>query len=198
MDRDHSEALLAAALVCIDERNALDPNELSHAGAGHPRELLLGTRATHWLLILDPDADAAQQIAARAHHLERWLLPREAHPPGRAGYLRWRREQQQRHALAIGTLLEEVGIGDDVVLEVQALIRKVGRGRRAQTHEDALCLAFLEVQLGDVAERLGPEKAREVLRKTARKMSPRARVCAAEAVGEGAAADLAREVLAET
>ena len=33
-------------------------------------------------------------LAARAHHLRRWELPRDSYPVGRAGYLRWRRDQK--------------------------------------------------------------------------------------------------------
>ena len=44
----------------------------------------------------------------------------------------------------------------------------------AQVHEDAVCLAFLEVQLDAATELMGEPKTVDVLRRTARKMSPEA------------------------
>ena len=43
-----------------------------------------------------------------------------------------------------------------------------------QTHEDALCLVFLETQLAELADAQGDEKMVDIIRKTAAKMSPRA------------------------
>jgi hypothetical protein len=44
-----------------------------------------------------------------------------------------------------------------------------------QTHEDALCLVFLQTQFTPLADRLGDDKTVEVLRRTLPKMSPRGR-----------------------
>ena len=54
------------------------------------------------------------------------------------------------------------------------IVRKQGLGRdpAVQTHEDALCLVFLETQYDELAERMGDDKTIEILRKTAAKMSP--------------------------
>ena len=45
---------------------------------------------------------------------------------------------------------------------VQQIIRKehLRTDPVVQVHEDALCLVFLQTQLADVANRLGPEKVR--------------------------------------
>ena len=42
---------------------------------------------------------------------------------------------------------------------------------QVQTHEDALCLVFLQTQVDPVAAQLGADKAVDVLRKTLVKMS---------------------------
>jgi hypothetical protein len=128
---------------------------------------------TAWVLRLDPDATDAQLLAARAHHLRRWALPRADYPEGRAGYLRWRTTLKKRHAEEVAGILREVGYDDDTIDRVQRIIRKEGLGhdRQVQVHEDALCLVFLETQLTPVAGQLGDEKTVDVLRKTARKMS---------------------------
>ncbi len=41
-------------------------------------------------------------IAARAHHLRRFALPRRPYPEGRPGYLRWRRDQKTRPCRGAG------------------------------------------------------------------------------------------------
>jgi hypothetical protein len=198
VDSDEGALRLAEAIEAIDARNALDPNLIEHEGTTAPRELVLARRATHWLDQLVDDPSPEQRVAVRAHHLERWLFPRADYPEGRAGYLRWRRDQQQRHAAAVREVLLALGWPAAHIDEVERLVRKRGSDAQAQAHEDALCLAFLEVQLEEVAGRLAPETALGVLRKTAAKMSERARLLAADALGPGAASDLAREVLGST
>jgi hypothetical protein len=167
---------LEEAIAEIDAANAADPNVVVVDGHEVPKELDHSRRMTDWVGRLDPDPSEAQLLAARAHHLRRWIVPRQSYPEGRAGYLRWRADQKRRHADEVAVILTAVGYESDVVERVQAIIRKDGLGRdpAVQTHEDALCLVFLETQLRDVAADLGSTKTIEVLRKTARKMSPRA------------------------
>jgi hypothetical protein len=172
MDRARFEAAISA----IDEANTQDPNTLLVEGVERPKELVHAERMTFWVRRLDPEAGEAQLLAARAHHLRRWVLPRSDYPPGRAGYLRWRREQKLRQASEVGDLLAAEGYPADVITRVQQIARKDGLGvdSEVQVHEDALCLVFLEEQLGTVAGQLGTRKALAVLRKTLGKMSPRA------------------------
>ena len=49
-----------------------------------------------------------------------------------------------------------------------------------QTHEDALCLVFVETQLSDLVAQLGVDKAVDVVRKTSAKMSERGLAAAAD------------------
>lgn len=170
------------AIAAIDAANAQDPVRVDTPDGPRPKELVHAERMTHWVRHLAPDADDAQLLAARAHHLRRWALPRTEYPQGRAGYLRWRAEQKLRHAAEVGAILEAVGYDDAVAARVRQLVTKQGLGRDpgVQVHEDALCLVFLEQQLDDVAERLGDDHAVEVLRRTAAKMSERAVAVAAD------------------
>lgn len=151
------------AAAAIDAANGTDPGALDH-----------GRRAADWIDRLDPRADDLQRLAARAHHLRRASLPRSTYPAGRVGYLRWRRDAKERHAVEVGALLEPLGYAPAEVARVQALIRKEGLGSdpAAQTHEDAACLVFLETGLDELADDLGDDKMVEVLRRTARKLSP--------------------------
>ena len=167
---------LAATLAAVDAANADDPNTIVVDGVERPKELAHAELMTDWVRRLDPDCTDEQLIAARAHHLRRWALPRDTYPEGRSGYLRWRAELKKRHADEVGAIMREAGYGDESVARVQAIVRKQGLGSdpAVQVHEDALCLVFLRTQFDDLAERLGDDKTIEVLRKTAAKMSPAA------------------------
>src|SRR5262249_52630810 len=125
---------------------------------------------------LAPDASEALRLAARAHHLRRWTIPRSSYPSGRPGYLRWRRALHEQHAREVAELLADVGYDDATIQRVQDIVRKRGLGNddEVQVFEDALCLVFVETQLHDLAARTDPEKMVDVVRKTLAKMSPTA------------------------
>ena len=164
---------LAHALAAIDAANADDPNTIVVDGVERPKELAHAEMMSAWVERLDPVATDAQRLAARAHHLRRWTLPRSSYPEGRAGYLRWRTALRKQHAEEVAGLLEGAGYGPDVIGRVQAIIRKEGLGTdpQVQVHEDALCLVFLETQLAATVDDLGDEKMIDVIRKTVAKMS---------------------------
>lgn len=163
----------AGAIAAIDRANAEDPHELSYRGVSRPKELVHGEMMAEWVQRLDPDADEAQLLAARAHHFRRWASPRSDYPEGRAGYLKWRTRAKQRHAVEVGELLRSHGYDEATVERVGAIIRKEGRGTDAavQTHEDALCLVFLDTQLEELADKLGDDEVVAVLVKTIPKIS---------------------------
>ena len=89
---------LPTALAAIDAANAADPNCMTVDGVERPKELAHAEMVTEWVRRLRPDPSEALLLAARAHHLRRWAVPRSTYPDGRAGYLRWRRDMHQRHA----------------------------------------------------------------------------------------------------
>jgi hypothetical protein len=166
----------AAACAAIDGANEADPNHVVVAGRGEPLALAHGRLADAWVVRLDPSAADTTRLAARAHHLRRWEVPRSRYPEGRPGYLRWRRDQKARHAAEVAVILAEVGYGPEAIAEVQRLIRREGLGADPVTQliEDAACLVFLQTQLGDIAARLERDHLVGVIRKTATKMSPAA------------------------
>jgi len=163
-----------AAIAAIDAANADDPSTIEVRGQVRPKELAHAELMAEWLDRLDPAADEAQRIAARAHHLRRWSLPRSSYPDGRAGYLRWRTVLKKQHADEVGEILAGVGYDATTIERVQHIIRKEGLGSdpQVQTHEDALCLVFLETQLAATVDDLGDERMLDVIQKTAKKMSP--------------------------
>ena len=166
---------LERAIAAIDAANADDPETIEVRGERRPKEQAHAEMMTDWVRRLDVDATEAQLIAARAHHLRRWSIPRTAFPEGRAGYLRWRTGLKKQHAEEVGEILTHEGYGPEVIELVQHIVRKdaLNSDPMVQTHEDALCLVFLETQLLDLADQLGDDKTIEVIRKTVLKMSPR-------------------------
>jgi hypothetical protein len=174
--RGVDEDRLGRAVAAIDAANAADPNQIVVKGARRPKELAHAELVTDWVVRLDPDADEALLLAARAHHLRRWSIPRASYPEGRAGYLKWRRTLHDQHAREVAEILEAVGYDGPAIARVQELVRKRGLGSDpdVQVLEDALCLVFIETQLHDLAARLEPGRLADVVEKTAKKMSPRA------------------------
>ena len=165
------------AISAIDAANADDPFVLVVDGVTRPKEQAHAEMMTAWVHRLDPSAGEAQLLAARAHHLRRWTSPRTDFPEGRAGYLRWRTALKARHADEVAAILAEVGYGPEVIEQVQHIVRKesIKADPVVQTHEDALCLTFLQTQFAELADRLGDDKTVDVVRKTLAKMSDQGR-----------------------
>ncbi|MEE8474578.1 MAG: DUF4202 family protein, partial [Myxococcota bacterium] len=82
---------LAAALAAIDAANRDDPNTLEVRGERRPKELAHAELVSEWVRRLRPEASEALLLAARAHHVRRWEIPRDRFSKDRPGYLRWRK-----------------------------------------------------------------------------------------------------------
>lgn len=178
-------------LAAIDDDNADDPNRFGD----RPLAQAQGRMADAWVTRLDPAASDALRIAARAHHLRRWTLPRSDYPDGRDGYLRWRRHQKKAHAERLTTLLGDRGVDDAIIERAAAIVQKRGLGRDAdvQTFEDAVCLTFIETQFLETADKLGDdEKMVEVVAKTLAKMSPAGHAAAATIALDERSAEIIR------
>lgn len=169
-----SDSRFDQALTAIDAANAADPNVLVVEGVERPKEQAHAELMSDWVRQLDPDATDVQLLAARAHHLRRWSLPRTDYPEGRAGYLRWRTHLKRQHAEEVGEILRGVGYDEASIERVQQIVRKekLGRDPQVQVHEDALCLVFLQTQYDELIQQLGDDKTVDVLVKTIRKLSP--------------------------
>ncbi len=178
MDADR----LRRAIAAIDAANADDPARIEVGGVERPKELAHAALVTARVLELDPDPSEALLLAARAHHLRRWTIPRSSYPEGRSGYLRWRKSLHEQHARDVAEILVAVGYEDATIERVQELVRKRGLGTdpEMQVLEDAMCLAFIETQLADLAARLDPETLPGVVAKTKKKMSSQAIAIALE------------------
>ncbi len=108
------------AIAAIDAANADDPNTVVVRGERRPKEQAHAELMVEWVRRLDPEASEAQLLAARAHHLRRWTLPRQDYPEGRAGYLRWRKALHERHAADVAGILSEVGYDDATIAAKRA------------------------------------------------------------------------------
>jgi len=185
----------ARARQLIDAAHAADPQR---AADGRAAELVYADRMEAWAARLADPASPALRLAARAQHLERWLVPRATFPEGRAGYLAWRRSLYTRQAERARELLLAAGVATTEAADVATWVSKTGLRTNPGTQilEDAACLVFLESEIGDFAARHGDyprEKFVDILRKTWRKMSPPAQAVAAALPLPDGIADLVRE-----
>jgi NADPH2:quinone reductase len=113
----------------------------------HARHL---ERTREWVLVLDPEAGEALEIAAVIHDIERAFPAGDdpfdpAAPPGADGYDEW---HQQRSADIGERWLREQRAPEELVADVGALIRahESGGSPRADVLQAADSLSFLEVQ----------------------------------------------------
>jgi len=180
----------ARAIAAIDAANARDPNAIEAAGVAGPKELVHARMMTAWIERLVPEPGEALLLAARAHHIRRWEVPRSTYPEGRGGYLRWRTDLHRFHAEATAAILADEGYDEATIARVSELLHKRGLGRdpEVQALEDALALVFLETQFSAFAARTDRAKTIDILRRTWRKMS---------AAGHDAALTLAGSLEAE-
>lgn len=168
------EGRLDAVHNAIDAANAADPNRDPD---GWPVSLVYGERMSAELARLWPDASEHLRIAARGQHVERWKLPRDAYPEGRAGYLAWRTEQARRHATRVEGMMADAGYGAEDRHRVAALLRKEGIKRNPETQmlEDVICIVFLRWYFQAFAAKHPEGEILRIIGKTARKMSTEAR-----------------------
>ncbi|MEM6769717.1 MAG: DUF4202 domain-containing protein [Bacteroidota bacterium] len=162
-----------AALAAFDHCNAQDPRQQIVEGQLHPYALIYGQRMTEQLALFAPTASQALRLAARAQHLERWVIPRQDYPMDRPGYLRWRNALKAYHARRAGEILAEVGAEEELIGRVAFLLQKkqLKRDAETQTLEDVICLVFLEHYAEAFAAQHTEEKVTAILQKTWRKMS---------------------------
>jgi hypothetical protein len=160
----------------IDAAHAADP---ARAADGRPAELAYADHVEEWVIRIDPIADQVLRLAARCQHLERWSVPRGTFPEGKAGYLAWRRSLYVKQAERARALLLEGGLtakeADDAATWVSKTGLKTNPGTQAL--EDAAVLVFLESEIQAFAAQHSEyprEKFVDILKKTWRKMSPRA------------------------
>lgn len=187
------------AVAALNAAHDQDPERRHHDGRDQPVERVWCDSVAKWVGRLAPEASAALKLAAHAQHLERWRDPRSAWPAGRAGYLRWRKTQQRRHAERAEESLRAAGCEAGLIERVQQLIRKEGLSidPEAAVLEDAACLTFLELDLAAFADRHERADVLRILQKTWVKMSPEGREAALAMTLPASSAKLIEEALAD-
>ena len=185
------------ARALIDAAHGADPRRTAD---GRPAELEYADGVETWVLRLVPDAPPLLRLAARCQHLERWVVPRETYPEGRAGYLSWRRGLYTRQAERARALLLEAGVDDTAAAEAATWVSKTGLKTNPGTQalEDAAVLVFLESEIDAFARQHADyprEKFVDILRKTWRKLSPQAQGLALGLTLPPGIAELVREAV---
>ena len=168
------------AIARIDAENAKDPNQEYYQGQSIARELVYSYRMSEQLDSFVPDASEALKLAARAHHICRWEIPRSSYPDDRKGYLQWRNALKAFHASKTAEILEEVGYEVSDIDRVKFLIEKKQLKKDADTQalEDVICLVFLQYYAEDFSKKETEDKMISILQKTWRKMSDKGRKAA--------------------
>lgn len=160
------------AIALFDAANAQDPNQ----DEGEPKELLYARRMTDMIGRFAPDASEVAQLAVRAQHIQRWLVPRSNYPLGKPGYFAWRTGLYRYHAETAGALMQQAGYAEAMIEQVKSAVSKQGIKTNPDTQmlEDVTSLVFIEsYMLGFTGQHADytEEKWLGIIRKTWRKMS---------------------------
>lgn len=163
---------MAAVLAEINSMNAADPRTDTVNGVSTPRELLYSQRMSEYLDRLYAGASDALKIAARAQHIRRWDIPRDAYPLGRTGYNAWRTACRNHHSALASDVMRRHGYDEAEVDHVAKLIQKkdLKRDPESQALENVVGAVFVAHYLAAFAEKHEEPKLLDILRKTARKM----------------------------
>ena len=170
----------AEAIERIDAANQEDPRTEIVKGQRQPREWLFAQRVYEWVRKLVDEPSEELLLAARAHTLRRWMIPRNRYPMTTVGYHQWREALARFHADEAKSILRAVGYPDDKIQKIKAFITKKNwpEDNEARALEDADCLVFLETKLRDYLDAWDESKALRILRGTFQKMTPDGRAWA--------------------
>jgi tRNAThr (cytosine32-N3)-methyltransferase len=182
----------------VDAAHAADPGV---SPDGRPAELAYADNMERWVERIAPDASPVLRLAARCQHLERWATPRGLFPEGKPGYLAWRRSLYVKQAERARQLLSAAGVPEAEAADAATWVSKTGLKTNPGTQalEDAAVLVFLESEIHAFQRQHADyprEKFVDILRKTWRKMSPRAQQLALSLELPDPISALVREALA--
>jgi len=181
----------------IDQAHSADPKRSDN---GLPAELIYADNMERWVARVAPDATPVLRLAARCQHLERWSVPRTSFPLDKPGYHAWRKSLYKKQAERARELLLQANVPTVEADEVATWVSKTGLKTNAGTQalEDAACLVFLDTEISGFATQHAEyprEKYIDIIRKTWRKMSPRAQELALTIALPPAVAALVQEAI---
>ncbi len=174
MQRDDQ---FSEAIKKIDAANMEDPRSVIVDGRPQPRELLFAQRVYRWVEQLVEEPSEELLLAARAHTLRRWKIPRARYPMTTVGYHQWRNALAQFHADEAESILRAAGYPVEKIQKVREFITKENwpEDKEACVLEDADCLVFLDTKLLNYLDAWEESKTLRILRRTLRKMTPEGR-----------------------
>jgi hypothetical protein len=195
-----SPAMLEMAYAAIDAANGADPHLVDVEAHMVPAAVLYGRRMTRMLAGFKPGASDALKIAARGQHIERFTVPREAYPAGKAGYYRWRTDQKSMHERRLNEILLGLGFEPAFAESVGKIVRKdrLKQDEDMQALEDVAVLVFLAYELDAFLAKYPyePAKVADILAKTWNKMSEEGHAAALALNPPQAVVDLLHQGLA--
>lgn len=174
-----TNSLYENTVALIDAANAEDPRMDTMDGKPVPRELLYGQRMAEMIGRYAPEADDVMKLAVRGQHIQRWKTPRSSYPMTREGYLAWRTGLYKFHAETVGQLMKQAGWDDASIERARQAVGKRALKVNPDTQmlEDVTDLCFIEHYMLEFAGQHAEyteEKWLDIVRKTWKKMSPRA------------------------
>jgi len=130
------------------------------AGSSTPEDPAHADNTLHWLLRLKPDADAALQLAALGHDIDR-ASPDKVQRRDFADYDRFKAEHARHSAEILEALLKRQGIPDATVARTCELVRRheVGGTPDADVLKDADSLSYFDTNLPLYLRREGEDEA---------------------------------------
>ncbi len=126
-----------------------------------PEDPLHAENTLKWLLMLEPEADPALQIAALAHDIDRAVKRRKVHRPDFKCYEAFKAAHARNGARILRELLGKCGVADSVADETCRLVtlHEIGGDTRSDLLKDADSISFFEVNLPFYFKREGAEEA---------------------------------------
>ncbi|HOX84112.1 MAG TPA: DUF4202 domain-containing protein [Chryseolinea sp.] len=164
------------AIDAFDSYNQNDPNKEESDGKMYSKEILYAERMTAKLNQYAADAPEYVQLAARCQHIGRWEIARDHFAMDKKGYLQWRNQEKTHHAKIAEEILTSCDYDSVVIDKVKFLLLKKELFTNADTQllEDVICLVFIEHYLEAFAAKHEDEKVVDIIKKTLKKMSPKA------------------------
>ncbi len=133
------------------------------AGSSVPEDPRHASNTLAWLLRLDPDADAALQIAALGHDIDRAVTARKVQRADFGDYDDFKAAHARNGAAILSEILVECGVTDDTLTrEVHHLVcaHEVGGDPRSELLKDADSISYFDVNLPLYFEREGWKETR--------------------------------------
>lgn len=168
------------ARQAIDQVHAEDPKRTAE---GQAAELVYADRVEAWAVRLNPACPEILRLGARCQHLRRWSVPRNSFPLDKPGYHAWRKSLYVKQADLARDLLLQAGVPAAEAEAVHTWVSKTAlkTNEGSQALEDAACLVFFEYEVPGFASThpdYTKDKYIDIIRKTWKKMSPKAREAA--------------------